>query len=54
MGTYSLETIIREWGRGKLTAEQVVGQVLLLIQEMQKRLDDLESRFFKWEQTNRP
>ena len=35
MGTYPLERIIREWGTGKLSTEQAIGQVLLLIQEMQ-------------------
>jgi len=33
MGTYSLEFIIREWGKGNLTIEQVLGQVLLLLQQ---------------------
>jgi hypothetical protein len=54
MGTYPLETIIREWERSKLTTEQVIGQVLLLIQELQKRLDELESRLPRWEQRRRP
>jgi hypothetical protein len=53
MGTYSLETIIREWAKEKLTAEQVIGQILLLLQEMQKRLSELESQFFKWERANK-
>ena len=53
MGTYPLETIIREWKNGKLTTEQAVGQVLLLIQEMQKRVAELESRLFRCEQARR-
>jgi hypothetical protein len=53
MGTYPLETIIREWGKGTLTSEQVIGQVLLLIREMQKRLSELESRLFQRDQSDR-
>ena len=49
MGTYPLETIIREWKNGKLTTEQAVGQALLLIQDMQKQLAKLESRLFRCE-----
>ena len=44
MGTYPLETIIREWGREKLTTEQVVGQILLILQEIYKRLSEIEAR----------
>ena len=53
MGTYPLETIIREWKNGKLTTEQTVGQVLLLIQEMQKRMAEIESRLFRCEQARK-
>ncbi|MDY7041884.1 MAG: hypothetical protein SVX38_13585 [Chloroflexota bacterium] len=44
MGTYSLEFIIREWGKGSLTTEQVLGQVLLLIQQLETRVRELERR----------
>ena len=50
VGTYPLETIIREWKNAKLTTEQAVGQILLLIQDMQKQLTKLESRIFRYEQ----
>jgi hypothetical protein len=53
VGTYPLETIIREWKTGKLTAEQTIGQILLLIQDLQKRLAELESRLFRCEQAKR-
>ena len=53
VGTYPLETIIREWKNSKLTTEQAVGQALLLIQEMQKRVAELEARLFRCEQTKR-
>ena len=53
VGTYPLETIIREWKNGKLTTEQAVGQILLLIQEMKERMADIEARLFRCEQAKR-
>jgi hypothetical protein len=53
MGAYSLEHIIREWGKGNLTVEQVIGQILLLIQEIQTRLAHIESRLAHLEQVSK-
>ena len=53
MGTYPLETIIREWTKGNLTNEQAIGQILLLIQELQDRLKEIEARLYRWEQRDR-
>ena len=53
MGTYPVETIIREWTKGNLTNEQAIGQILLLIQELQNRLREIETRLFRLEQQNR-
>ena len=50
MGTYSLEHIIKEWAKDKMTSDQVIGQVLLLIQELRERIVDLEARMFRLEQ----
>ncbi len=44
MGTYPLEFVIREWGKGNLTIEQVLGQVLLLLQQLEARICELERR----------
>ncbi len=49
MGTYPLEYLIREWGKGALTEEQVIGQVLLLIQEARKQLAEIESKLLSLE-----
>ena len=49
MGTYTLEHIIREWKKGGLTAEQVIGQILLMIQDIQKQLAQIESRLIRLE-----
>jgi len=47
MGTYPLEFIIREWGKGNLTIEQVLGQMLLLLQQLEARVRELERRQYE-------
>ena len=44
MGTYGLQEVVRRWGRGQPTPEQAVGQILLLLVELDKRLQKLERR----------
>ncbi len=44
MGTYSLEALIRKWGLSELTTEQTIGQVLLILQELIRRVEALEGR----------
>ena len=44
MSTYGLEDVIHKWKVGKLTVEQAIGQILLLIQERDERLQELEGR----------
>jgi len=44
MGTYGLPELIRRWGREQLTTEQAIGQILLLLVELDKRLRKLERR----------
>jgi len=44
MGTYGLDGVITAWGQGKLTTEQAVGQILLLLQELEKRVKSAEYR----------
>jgi hypothetical protein len=53
MGTYPVETIIREWTKGNLTNEQAIGQILLLIQELRAQLQEIETRLFRREQKDR-
>jgi hypothetical protein len=53
MGTYSLEHIIQEWGKSKLTEEQVIGQILLIIQGIHKQLALVEGRLAHLEQVKR-
>ena len=44
MGMYSLEELIQRWYMEDLTTEQVIGQILQVLQELMRRVDDLESR----------
>ncbi len=47
MSAYELEDVIQKWDVGKLTIEQAIGQILLLIQERNKRLQELEGRVYE-------
>ena len=42
MGNYTLEEVIKRWTRGDMTTEQVVGQTLLIIQDIVRRVGVLE------------
>lgn len=44
MGTYSLEGVVRAWEQERLTTEQAIGQILLLLQELEERLRSTERR----------
>jgi len=44
MSAYPLEDVIHRWDVGKLTQEQVIGQILLLLQGLDERLGELERR----------
>ena len=44
MGTCGLEGVIQAWEREDLTTEQAIGQILLLLQELEKQIKSLECR----------
>ena len=44
MGTYGLKGVTRAWEQEQLTTEQTIGQILLLLQELEERLRRLERR----------
>ena len=44
MGTYSLDEMIQRWFGEDLTEEQVIGQILQVLQDLTKRVTDLENR----------
>ncbi len=51
MSTYGLDEVIHRWDVGKLTVEQAIGQILLLIRERDERLQELEGRINSVRQT---
>jgi len=53
VSTYPIETLIRQWARGDLTAEQAIGQILQLLAKLQNRVKEAENRLFRWEQAER-
>ncbi len=44
MGTYSVDELIKRWAKHDLTPEQVIGQMLQVLQELSRRVEDLEQR----------
>jgi len=44
MGLYSLDELVQRWYTEDLTAEQVIGQVLQVLQELTRRVEELESK----------
>jgi hypothetical protein len=48
MGTYGLEGVIRAWEREQLTTEQAIGQMLLLLQELEERMHRIERRLERY------
>ncbi len=53
MGTCGLESVIQAWAREDLTIEQAIGQILLLLQELEERLGRVEQRLEQYEQARR-
>ena len=48
MGNYNLDELITRWEQEKLTAEQAVGQILLMLQSLAERVQELER--WRWRQ----
>jgi len=44
MSHYEIEEIITRWAKSELTAEQAVGQILLHMQALSRRLGQVEKR----------
>jgi len=40
--TYGLEKVLELWDVGKLTDEQAIGQILLLVRQLDQRLQEVE------------
>lgn len=41
MSNYTIEELIARWKREELTIEQVIGQILLLLKEQDRRLREV-------------
>jgi hypothetical protein len=41
--TYGLDGVIKRWDVERLTPEQAIGQILLLIRQMDQRIQELET-----------
>jgi hypothetical protein len=44
MGMYSLDELVQRWYMEDVTAEQVIGQILQVLQELTRRLEELEGK----------
>jgi len=44
MGTYSLDELLRRWFTHDVTTEQAIGQLLQILQEIERRVKELESK----------
>ncbi len=44
MGAYSLDELMQRWYTEDLTAEQIIGQILQVLLELTRRVEDLENR----------
>lgn len=50
MGNYNLDELITRWEREKLTTEQAVGQILLILRSLSERIRELERRHWRQQQ----
>lgn len=54
MGARVLIEVIRAWEQEQLTVEQAIGQILLLLQELEERLRIVESRLGRRVENEKP
>jgi hypothetical protein len=52
MGSYSLDELITLWEREKLTTEQTIGQMLLILRSLSQRIRELEQRWWRQDNAN--
>lgn len=52
MGSYHIDELIERWGKGQLTGEQAIGQLLLQIVELSARIGLLETRVDTWQRSS--
>ncbi|MEM7127088.1 MAG: hypothetical protein AAF702_12225 [Chloroflexota bacterium] len=49
MSRYDLDEVVQRWAREELTAEQAIGQILLHLEDLRKRMEQLEKEALKEE-----
>lgn len=47
MGMYTFEEITKRWKKGELTAEQAIGQLLQVVEQINVRLGAVEKKLFE-------
>jgi hypothetical protein len=52
MGSYNLDELIALWEREKLTTEQTIGQMLLILRSISQRTLELEQRWWRQDKAN--
>ncbi len=52
MSSYKLDELIILWEREKLTTEQTVGQILLILSSLSQRIRELERWWWRQEQVD--
>ena len=52
MGSYNLDELITLWERDRLTTEQAVGQILLMLRSLNQQIRELERRWRRQDQAN--
>ena len=52
MGKYNLDELITLWEREKLTTEQAVGQILLVLRALNERIHELERQRWRRDQAD--
>ena len=44
MGIHNIETVIEDWRLEKITTEQAIGKILLVLKELEARVAEVEKR----------
>ncbi|MFO7539984.1 MAG: hypothetical protein R6X32_18245 [Chloroflexota bacterium] len=44
MSHYEIDDVITRWAKSELTAEQAIGQILLILQSLSRRMGKVEKR----------
>jgi hypothetical protein len=51
MSHYEIDDVITRWAKSELTAEQAIGQILLILQSLSRRMGKVEKRLTRQRRT---